>query len=275
MFFCRVPQLIDAEIALDFKTKSDSAPFHYLRETNIDSQLASIPLELRNQWEKQKITQKEYDRCIALLNEAKSKFKGKISRIVLIETPKLYASRSFFVHCDSTDYDSFNVEALNLFKEMKEGLVDRLAERFNESHLIDFDGWAKNMYEVLKSGKIPYFEYNYDEGKISQKDSESKSIDIYKSVHLKLENVIERRKKILEIAFLKQQHSETREENVMERVNIKRKIIDLQQLMHKRDFNLSASEQFDSLSQRIPYLQEHEDSSQNSQSEDDSIDEWT
>ena len=114
-------------------------------------------------------------------------FKGKISRIILIKTPMLYELRSC-AYAHLNNYDSFKKKALSYFKEMKEGLVDRLAERFNESHLIDFDGWAKNMYEVLKSGKIPYFEYNYDEGKISQKDSESKSIDIYKSVHLKLKN---------------------------------------------------------------------------------------
>ncbi len=237
----RKMQMIDAEIALDFTTDSpnESNPFALDTETYESKAQGkpSITTDMRNRFEQKSVDINEYNRCIELLDKAQEQFGGKKSRLVIIGTKELYGYRNgaykydshYFLDCCKNDY----CKAITNYLEDLTG-KSSLQLSCNEDNLIN------STYYYLRSGRIPYFEYEFDSGIIYQKMTDTNHIELYQSESLKLENVIRRRKMILKIAFEK--------------------------ALTEQRSNL-----LNSLKHRITY----QAPSQQSQSEDDSNSEWT
>ena len=237
----RQMQMIDAEIALDFSKKSPNEPNPFsLNTETYDGANPSITPDMRNRFEKKQIDINEYNRCIKLLDGAQKHFEGKKSRLLLIPTEDLYGYRS---NAYENELDDFSKKFQNMYCDSIKTKLQSLLRGIsldNISLCITPEELIKKTYFFFISGRIPYFEYEFDSGIIYQKMTDTDPIELYQSGSLRLKNVIERRKMILRIAFEK--------------------------ALTEQRSNL-----LNSLKDRITF----QAPSQQSQSEDDSNSEWT
>ena len=192
----RKMQMIDAEIALNFRNEPN--PFALDTETYLEHDY-SITTDMRNRFEKKSVIN-EYNKCIELLDKAQEQFSGKKSRLVPIGTPQLYKYRKVAYLWDFQRFsNNYTVEYCDIVTNHLKQLTgnNSLELNCNKDHFIAMT------YIYLKSGRIPYFEYEFDSGIIYQKITDTNHIELYQSESLRLKNVIERRKRILKIAFEK------------------------------------------------------------------------
>ena len=126
----------------------------------------------------------EYNKYISVLEKARTLFRGKKSRVVLIETGQLYVYR--------------HQTYLNRLK--KETYIDKLKTKLrndlesytwlpNEDYLFD------QTIKTFLRGEIPFYEWDYDYGIIYQKNNPN--ILLAQDEALILDNVITSREKAL------------------------------------------------------------------------------
>ena len=199
----RKPQLIDAEIAMWFVDEKEDNPLRHVLDYGEASKAIADYQNIKFDDEKPE----NVNKYVQFLENAKTKLKSKKSRVVLIDTGALYKFRTIAY------FNKFNkktsVNALTYTQSLKNRLKDRMKKDVNL--VCDEENLIEETKKLFLKGEIPYFEYDFDSGKIYQKITETNHIDIYQSESLKLDNVIRRRKRILKIAYLKQEEKKEKD----------------------------------------------------------------
>jgi len=188
----RNPQLIDAEIAMWYNDEETANPFLFSLDNGEMKGGSSIAKNHYEQLENnvESLKQPKIDKCLSLLETAKTKLQGKTSRVVLISTGNLYIFRNL-AYSGKFNKNSKADENLTYIDSIKKRLNDRMGQETNlfcdENHLIE------ETNNIFLKGQIPFYEYVFNTGVVYQKCNGSKRIPLYFSENLKLDNVINKR----------------------------------------------------------------------------------
>ena len=205
-------QLIDAEMALAFKESLSENPFYCVLDTETTGGKTSISSSFRDNYKdktfknKKKIFFENLNKYTEFLEQTKTKFQGKKSRLTLISTQDLFGIREkAYENENSNAFWNSEFDKKTVWEKYQEKIICGLENYVGvKKAYINFGKRTrKRIYKFLRSGKIPYFEYDFEKGLIYQKFEEGRIVGIYQHSDLKLENVIKRRKKILNDAFKK------------------------------------------------------------------------
>ena len=138
---------------------------------------------------------KEVSFYIKFLEDTKTVLQDCTSRVVLIPTGKLYSFRNFAYHGkfnkNSIETDDENETPMSYV----DFLTDRLNARTGKSISFDSEKTDELLEKTRKTflrGEIPFYEYIFKTGAITQVDPDGPII-LYNHEDLKLENVIEKR----------------------------------------------------------------------------------
>lgn len=213
----RKMQLIDAEIALANVLDKDN-PLASAWDSEINGRLKTfanniMPISTNgkislnaNEFKPEDIRHslltysiQDIEQSLKFMDKVKDKFKGKKSRVVLIDTGTLYKFRNIAYN------NGFKKEAT--VDGSREGFINTIATSNTFKTLKEIAGGTLNIVgedkiiirtnsDFLK-GRIPFWEYDFDNGAIIQKFSNGESI-IAINNNLKLDKIIEARKKVLQ-----------------------------------------------------------------------------
>ena len=208
----RKMQLIDAEVALD-KSLNPSNPLATAWNTEVqggkNTFANNINPSVNSNFDRNELRGKngisfpitEYQNdmdCFTFLEKTREKFRDKKSRIVFIATGDLYSIRSLaylgsfnretiITGTGKSFFDS--IQESNSFKELEIMCNKKLS-------LLNNDIIIQKTEQDFKKGRIPFWEYNFDHGKIYQKFSDGE-IELVSDEALKLDSIIDKRKEIL------------------------------------------------------------------------------
>ncbi len=211
-FSKRKMQLIDAEIALD-KSLNPSNPLATAWKTEVQGAKNTFADNINpfkdTRFDRNELRGKdgipfpitEYQNdidCFTFLEKTREKFRGKKSRIVFISTGDLYSIRvatylgnfntqTVIPGTNKPLFDS--IEESNAFKEL-EIMCNKKLTLLRDPRII------QKTEQDFKKGRIPFWEYDFDQGKIYQKFSGGE-IELVSDEALKLDNIINKRKAIL------------------------------------------------------------------------------
>ena len=187
----RNPQLIDAEIAMWYNDEETANPFLFSLDNGEMKGGSSIAKNHYEQLENnvESLKQLKIDKCLSLLETARTKLQGKTSRVVLIPTGNLYIFRN------QAYFGKFNKNSMaknsTYIDSIKKRLKDRMGQEINlscdENHLIE------ETNNIFLKGQIPFYEYVFNTGVVYQKCNGLELIELYNSENLKLDNVINKR----------------------------------------------------------------------------------
>ena len=181
------PQLIDAEVALSYEFENMASSLDKGDMLDVVDDMKKLKSDLNA------VRFRNLDiKAINVLNEAKKKLSGLRSRIVPIETVTLYSFRAKAYLGEFNDKTkSPGPENLTYEGELKHGLSTKMG--LEDISIGNCNDLISETEKIFWEGKIPMFEYIFNDGSIILKKSDNTDLLIYQNNDLKLDNVINKR----------------------------------------------------------------------------------